>query len=1361
MKKVLALFLIFSLFGGIIMPAVKAQEPKPLNVIIVWHQHQPSYYDPIQGIFTRPWVRLHAANNYWKMAYYLSKYPEVHATIDLSGTLIWQISMYMNGSKDTYQIISEKIANGEKLSVEEKWFMLQAPGGFFDHTIPWNGEPVTDKNGNPIRKIWTRYTQLKNKMMRLKAKYANLPLEEQKIKVTEGFTEQDYIDLAVLFNLAWIDYNYIMEHDDLKKIYEKVDVGGYTREDLKTVLKHQMWLLNNTFKMHEKINYLLGNGNVEVTTVPFAHPIGPILTDFGWYKDFDDQVKRANELYKKYLGEGRVTPKGGWAAESALNDKTLEILANNGWQWVMTDQLVLKRLGIKYSPENYYKPWVAEFNGKKIYLFPRDHILSDRVGFTYSGMNQYKAVEDFINELLKIQKYNYDGSLVYVITLDGENPWEHYPYDGKIFLETLYQKLTELQKKGLIRTVTPSEYIKLYGDKANVLTPKMLERLDLTGNKVEALKKANSLGELYDMVGVKEKMLWPESSWIDGTLSTWIGEPQENYAWYWLYLARKTLMENKDKITESKWEKAYFYLLLAEGSDWFWWYGNDQDSGQDYTFDRYFKAYLYEIYKLAGVDPPSYLFGNYYPDGSPYFTRSLVGLSENKTEKFSSLSPLAREISIYFDSNGMHFVVSGTNVTKLEISIYEKDKRVGNTFTLLQKKPKDLRYSMFPFSKDSVGLMITKHIVIEGDKGEVYKATSYEESEKVGDIKVIRENGTIHVILPFEYIETPEDFYFAISTTKDGELEVITTPIEVKLPVQVKGVPIVDIRDVEGDDHGPGTYKYATDKVFVPHHLDLLRFRMLEQTDSYVMEFYFKELGDNPWNAPNGFSLQIIEVYLDYKPGGNTSAIKMYPDGPGSNVNLDPHHPWDVAFRIAGWDYGNIIVLANGTVYQGEMKISADPTQNKVIVVVPKKFIKINESYGLWGVVLVGSQDGYGPDKWRPVAVEPSQWKLGGADPQAVIDNLAPRVMDMLVPPGFKPTQEEQLKSYDTKEKKLATVLAIPFIKPAIVIKDPEGDDHGPGTYKYATDKVFVPHHLDLLKFVMKEEEKYWRLEFYFKELGDNPWNAPNGFSLQIIEVYFDYRPGGNTSAIKMYPDGPGSNVNLDPHHPWDVALRIAGWDYGNLIVLANGTVYQGEMKISADPTKNAIVVELPKKYLSINETHGLYIAVLVGSQDGYGPDKWRPVAVEPSQWKLGGADPQAVIDNLAPRVVDLLVPPGFKPTQEEQLKSYDIKEKKLATVLMIPVIKGKETEKPPKTETQTPTLTPTKTTPTKTTPTKTKTETKTQQPTKTTTTQTKTQTKITTTPTQTQTSPSPEKGVCGPGIFILIGLATLFKKKR
>ncbi len=161
-------------------------------------------------------------------------------------------------------------------------------------------------------------------------------------------------------------------------------------------------------------------------------------------------------------------------------------------------------------------------------------------------------------------------------------------------------------------------------------------------------------------------------------------------------------MENKAKMSQNDWDKAYEYLLRAEASDWFWWYGNDQDSGQDYTFDRYMKTYLYEIYKLAGVEPPSYLYGNYFPDGQPYITRALDGLGEGEKKEYSSESALAKGgVEVYFESDGLHFLVKG-DLKEFEISLRSPDERIGNTFTLLQKKPTELRYSLFPFSKDSV-----------------------------------------------------------------------------------------------------------------------------------------------------------------------------------------------------------------------------------------------------------------------------------------------------------------------------------------------------------------------------------------------------------------------------------------------------------------------------------------------------------------------------------------------------------------------------------------------------------------------------------------------------------------------------------
>ncbi len=1002
-----------------------SQQAKPLNVVIVWHMHQPFYYDPISKQFVLPWVRLHAARDYWRMAEILSKYPDIHVTIDLSGSLIQQMAMYMNGSMDVRERISWNIADRKPLTTKEKWIMLQVPGGFFDNTIPWNGEPVADKNGNPIRVFWQRYTQILNERNSLFKKYGNLPLNEQEVKITSSLSSQDYLDLAVLFNLAWLPHDYIVNNSALDAIYKRVNTGGYTRNDLKTVLDAQMYLLNHTFAYYRDINkYLGGNRPDAITFVPYAHPIGPILNDLGWESDFVSQIKKGEQLYKEYLGNGTALPNGGWEAECTLNDETLKLLAENGWEWVISDQKVLGEMGIKYNVTNYFRPWVADFNGTKIYIFPRDHELSDSIGFNYAGMNQYQAVNDFVNQLLEVQKQNYDGSLVYVIALDGENPWENYPYEGDMFLNLLYKKLEQLQRLGLIRTVTPDEYIQMYGNKANVLKPRPMDYLDLKDH-LNALKEATSLSELYKLAGVKGEHLWPESSWVDGTLSTWIGERQENMGWYWLYLARKTLFDHKSNMSASKWNRAFEYLMRAEGSDWFWWYGDDENSGFDQGFGRLFKDNLYEMYKLAGTNPPSYLYGNYFPDGQPYVVRATVGLTKDKKVTYSSLSPYAENMSVYFDSKDFHFIMNG-NVSNFEISLWNPDRFIGNTFTVGQPIPKELTYTTFPYSAQSVGLMITTHVSYANGTVTIYNATGYDTYKPMAKLNATKTGDGIEVTVPFKYLENPTDVYFAASTLHNGNLSVITTPVELKLPKQVKGVVLVDIKDPVGDDHGPGNYTYPTDKVFKPGVFDLTRFQLIQQEDDYMMIFYFRNLGGNPWNGPNGFSLQMIEAYFDFKKGGNTSAIKIYKNGPGSNVKLDPKHPWDVAIRVQGWaDY---IVLPNGTKIQNALKVSVDPTKNAIIVTMPKKYMKINFTYGLYGAVLVGSQDGYGIDHWRDVAVKASQWKIGGGDPNAIIAGVAPRVMDLLVPSGFKPTQEQQLSSYNATTGSLATVRMVTLI---------------------------------------------------------------------------------------------------------------------------------------------------------------------------------------------------------------------------------------------------------------------------------------------------------------------------------------------
>ncbi|WP_237705157.1 glucodextranase DOMON-like domain-containing protein [Thermococcus zilligii] len=370
------------------------------------------------------------------------------------------------------------------------------------------------------------------------------------------------------------------------------------------------------------------------------------------------------------------------------------------------------------------------------------------------------------------------------------------------------------------------------------------------------------------------------------------------------------------------------------------------------------------------------------------------------------------------------------------------------------------------------------------------------------------------------------------------------------------------------------------------------------------------------------------------------------------------------------------------------------------------------------------------------------------------------------------------------------------YMLPKLVasVADVVGDDYGPGTYTYPTNPVFNQTGLfDIIGVTLYEGSDGYILQVHFANLGGNPWSGWNGFSLQIVEAYFDFKEGGTTSAIKLSEKGPGANVNLD--RPWDVAIRVTGWT-SKLVLPDMSTI---DINATANLTTNTIIITIPKEYLNV--TPDTYFAVIAGSQDGFGIDDWRSVEVQAAEWRIGGGDPDAIIAGVAPRVMDLLASPEFRPTQEEQLTSYNASETnpERATIVMIPLAQtsggGGETPTTTtdttttSTETTTPTTTTTTspvttTVPTSTPVTVTKTVTRTETVTKTetmtrtvtdtvtetvthtaTSTETRTETVTkteTTTKTETKTETTGGGGICGPAAIIgLTAIPLLLRKKR
>jgi len=544
---------------------------KKLNVAFLWHMHQPLYKDPATGEYTLPWVLFHATKDYYDMVAILDEFPQVHQTFNLVPCLIEQINEYASGkAKDKYRRISS--VKAAELSSEDKAFMLQY---FFQAN--W------DNMIKPIPRYWD-----------LLKKRGISNDRDEAFSVMRWFSEQDFLDLQVLFNLIWIDPLIRQNDKYLTFLYKKG--ANYTEDEKAKLLDKQTEIAGMVLAKYAELR---DKGIIEVSTTPYYHPILPLLCDsdsakeampgatlpkarFLHPEDALTQIRRGVELYQKTFGE---KPLGMWPSEGSVSMDMIPLVAGEGVNWIATDEEILSNslkrpirrdsLGNCYDPF-IYKPYVVESGGKSINIVFRDHVLSDLIGFDYAKMDANHAASDFVGRLNHIHGMLEEPQehLVSVI-LDGENAWEHFRNDGRDFLVALYSKLSDNPK---LRCVTINEFLS---------TRKKREKIET---------------------------LFP-GSWISHNFRIWIGHVEDNTAWDFIKDARDALVEyeaamketpeyelKKDSIAEA-WEEIY----TSEGSDWFWWYGEEHSSMSDEDFDSLFRRHIKRVYFLIGMEPPDAL----------------------------------------------------------------------------------------------------------------------------------------------------------------------------------------------------------------------------------------------------------------------------------------------------------------------------------------------------------------------------------------------------------------------------------------------------------------------------------------------------------------------------------------------------------------------------------------------------------------------------------------------------------------------------------------------------------------------------------------------------------------------------------
>jgi len=369
-----------------------------------------------------------------------------------------------------------------------------------------------------------------------------------------SFTDQDIRDIQVWWTLAWMDQD--------RRPADLVQKGRDFTEKEKAGLRR---LVQKTIAdIVPLYRRLQEKGTIEISTTPFYHPILPLLIDskvdgnvpveIHFPYDAREQLARAQAFMAQRFGRA---PQGLWPSEGSVSNDVALVVASLGFKWMATDEGILAKSGVDLnwdSRRRLYQP----YKRGDLTVFFRDRGISDSIGFQYMHAPAAESAADLVRRLKEIPA----GSHV-LIALDGENPWDYYVNSGRDFLRHAFESI---QNEPALEVVTLSE---------------ALERMPA------------------------EKLDWlAPGSWAGANFNIWIGHPEDHEAWRWIIRAREALMARKGKVAQEQWDLAYEELLVAEGSDWMWWFGNDFSSDSDAIFDSLFRQHIANVFHFIGLPRP-------------------------------------------------------------------------------------------------------------------------------------------------------------------------------------------------------------------------------------------------------------------------------------------------------------------------------------------------------------------------------------------------------------------------------------------------------------------------------------------------------------------------------------------------------------------------------------------------------------------------------------------------------------------------------------------------------------------------------------------------------------------------------------
>lgn len=516
-------------------------------------------------MYLMPWVRLHAIKDYLDMPMLLQEFPKIRQTFNLVPSLMEQLNDYgWHNAVDEQLLLTCKEAseytNGDKAAILELSFSAHVERQIKKHAP---------------------YFELYLKRERLLARGHTVQ------SMLDEFTAQEYADMCTWMNLAWFDPFW---YGRMPELCDYLHHGhNFTLEQRRRLIEIQRELIRQTLPVYRQLQEA---GNIEIITSPYYHPILPLLIDtnvarlpsphsrlpkrlYFHREDAEHQLRAGLQLYEELF---QTQARGMWPSELAVSPAALELISKAGVNWVVLDEALLTKTtdhtiyrdehGNLNSADTLCQPYRVQIGNQKINVLFREVVLSNEIGFSYGRREPQEAASSFYLRLKHIQQrlFNSDREGVVAIALDGENCWETYEDDGNPFLRELYARLSE---DNTLNVCTVSDY----------------------------LQRNPASVELHNM---------HSGSWIGADYHIWIGDPIKNRAWDLLSMTRDFLsaqLQRQAYSIETQ-ERAWEEIYTAEGSDWFWWFGEPNNSAHDPIFDQQFRIRLQNVYKLLGHPYP-------------------------------------------------------------------------------------------------------------------------------------------------------------------------------------------------------------------------------------------------------------------------------------------------------------------------------------------------------------------------------------------------------------------------------------------------------------------------------------------------------------------------------------------------------------------------------------------------------------------------------------------------------------------------------------------------------------------------------------------------------------------------------------